>query len=134
MPESVRYLLSKGKVAEAQKIVSDLENKLGVKYNGDLTVKTEEIKVEKPRLKDLWSRKYLARTIMLWIVWFGIVYSYYGIFTWLPAIVYQQGFEFVKTFEYVLLITFAQQSSAASARHGLSIKSAENTRCRSFCA
>ena len=54
------------------------------------------------------SRKYLARTIMLWIVWFGIVYSYYGIFTWLPAIVYQQGFAFVKTFEYVLLITFAQ--------------------------
>ena len=59
-------------------------------------------------LKDLWSGKYLARTIMLWIVWFGIVYSYYGIFTWLPAIVYQQGFAFVKTFEYVLLITFAQ--------------------------
>ena len=44
---------------------------------------------EKPKLKDLWSGKYLARTIMLWIVWFGIVYSYYGIFTWLPAIVYQ---------------------------------------------
>ncbi len=103
MPESVRYLLSKGKVEEAQKIVDDLEMRLGVKYKGDLKVTTDDTPTEKPKLKDLWSGKYLARTIMLWIVWFGIVYSYYGIFTWLPAIVYQQGFAFVKTFEYVLL-------------------------------
>ena len=82
--------------------------RLGVKYKGDLKVTTDDTPTEKPKLKDLWSGKYLARTIMLWIVWFGIVYSYYGIFTWLPAIVYQQGFAFVKTFEYVLLITFAQ--------------------------
>ena len=110
MPESVRYLLSKGKVAEAQKIVNDLEEKLGVKYTGDFNanVKMAQTSTKKPSLKDLWSSRYLPRTIMLWIVWFGIVYSYYGIFTWLPAIVYNQGFAFVKTFEYVLLMTFAQ--------------------------
>lgn len=107
MPESVRYLLSKGRVEEANKIVNDLEAKLGVKYKGDLKAEPEKPAV-KASLKDLWSSKYLARTIMLWVVWFGIVYSYYGIFTWLPAIVYKQGFAFVKTFEYVLLITFAQ--------------------------
>lgn len=107
MPESVRYLLSKGRVEEANKIVSDLEAKLGVKYKGDLKAEPKKPAV-KVSLKDLWSSKYLARTIMLWVVWFGIVYSYYGIFTWLPAIVYKQGFAFVKTFEYVLLITFAQ--------------------------
>lgn len=107
MPESVRYLLSKGRVEEANKIVNDLEAKLGVKYKGDLKAEPEKPAV-KASLKDLWSSKYLARTIMLWIVWFGIVYSYYGIFTWLPAIVYKQGFAFVKTFEYVLLMTFAQ--------------------------
>ncbi len=116
MPESVRYLLSKGRIAEAQKIVNDLEEKLGVVYNGDFNsdakaavAETQEAKRDsKVGLKDLWSTKYLSRTIMLWIVWFGIVYSYYGIFTWLPSIVYQQGFAFVKTFEYVLIITFAQ--------------------------
>ncbi len=116
MPESVRYLLSKGRVSEAQKIVNDLEEKLGVVYNGDFNsdakaavAETQEAKRDsKVGLKDLWSTKYLSRTIMLWIVWFGIVYSYYGIFTWLPSIVYQQGFAFVKTFEYVLIITFAQ--------------------------
>ena len=45
---------------------------------------------------------------MLWLTWFGIVYSYYGIFMWLPSIVFSQGFEVVKTFEYVLIMTMAQ--------------------------
>jgi putative MFS transporter len=45
---------------------------------------------------------------MLWLVWFGIIYSYYGIFMWLPSLVYQQGFTVVKTFEYVLVMTLAQ--------------------------
>lgn len=45
---------------------------------------------------------------MLWLVWFGINYSYYGIFMWLPSIVFQQGFTVVKTFEYVLIMTIAQ--------------------------
>ena len=41
-------------------------------------------------------------------VWFGIIFSYYGIFLWLPTLVYQQGFTVVKTFEYILLMTLAQ--------------------------
>ena len=45
---------------------------------------------------------------MLWLAWFGIVFSYYGIFSWLPSISFSQGFEVVKTFEYLLIMTFAQ--------------------------
>ena len=45
---------------------------------------------------------------MLWIVWFGIVYSYYGIFTWLPSLMASQGHSILKTFEYILLMTLAQ--------------------------
>ena len=47
-----RYLLSKGKVEEAQKIVDDLEMRLGVKYKGDLKVTTDDTPTEKPKLKD----------------------------------------------------------------------------------
>ena len=45
---------------------------------------------------------------MLWILWFGIVYSYYGIFTWLPSLMVGQGYSVIKTFEYVLIMTLAQ--------------------------
>ena len=61
-----------------------------------------------PKFASLWSRPYRTRTAMLWLAWFGIVYSYYGIFMWLPSIVYSQGFAVVKTFEYVLIMTLAQ--------------------------
>ena len=45
---------------------------------------------------------------MLWLIWFGIVFSYYGIFTWLPSLLVKQGYSIVQSFEYVLLMIVAQ--------------------------
>ncbi|MCR5175219.1 MAG: MFS transporter [Anaerovibrio sp.] len=112
MPESVRYLISKNKVEEAKEIILDLEKKLhidSVPFDKELTPEERgSAAVEVAGPKTLWSEKYVKRTIMLWMAWFGIVYSYYGIFMWLPSIVFQQGFAVVKTFEYVLIMTVAQ--------------------------
>ncbi len=107
MPESVRYLLSKGKTEEAEKIIIDLENKLGVEHKpfDEEKIIPEEVQ---PSPLLLFSQQFRIRTIMLWLTWFGIVFSYYGIFMWLPSIVYAQGFEVVKSFEYVLVMTLAQ--------------------------
>jgi putative MFS transporter len=108
MPESVRYLLTKGKISEAQHIVADLEQRLHVPVRAFEPEKPVLRQDVSPSLSTLWSKPFIIRTIMLWIVWFGIVYSYYGIFMWLPSLVYQQGFTVVKTFEYVLIMTLAQ--------------------------
>ncbi len=45
---------------------------------------------------------------MLWVLWFAMVYSYYGIFTWLPSLLVSGGNEIIKSFRYVLIITLAQ--------------------------
>ncbi|ORT99101.1 Niacin transporter NiaP [Anaerovibrio sp. JC8] len=112
MPESVRYLISKNKIDEAKKIILDLEKKLHVEskpFDAELTAAEMGSSTEKtPGLLGLFGTSYVKRTIMLWLAWFGIVYSYYGIFMWLPSIVFQQGFAVVKTFEYVLIMTIAQ--------------------------
>ena len=42
-------------------------------------------------VKDLVSR-YLKVTLILWIVWFCGVFTYYGIFLWLPSVVSQKMF------------------------------------------
>lgn len=45
---------------------------------------------------------------MLWIVWFTVVFSYYGMFLWLPSVMTMKGFSLIKSFEYVLIMTLAQ--------------------------
>ena len=109
MPESVRYLLSKGRTEEAEAIVAQLEERAGIKAaHHEIEDKTKVLEEVKPSLAAIWSGRFARRTAMLWIAWFGIVFTYYGIFTWLPSLVYNQGFTFIKTFEYVFIMTLAQ--------------------------
>ncbi|MGO4900359.1 MFS transporter [Bacillus sp. GM2] len=59
-------------------------------------------------VKNVWSRKYARPTAMLWIVWFCVVFSYYGMFLWLPSVMVMKGFSMIQSFEYVLIMTLAQ--------------------------
>lgn len=60
------------------------------------------------KMKEIWSEKYAKRTLMLWIVWFTVVFSYYGMFLWLPSVMVLKGFSMIQSFGYVLLMTLAQ--------------------------
>ncbi|MEI4801014.1 MFS transporter [Bacillus sp. NPDC077411] len=59
-------------------------------------------------IKAVWSGEYRRATIMLWILWFCVVFSYYGMFLWLPSVLVLKGFSLIKSFQYVLIMTFAQ--------------------------
>lgn len=48
------------------------------------------------------------RTIAIWVAWFGVNFSYYGAFIWLPTLLLHQGYDLVQSFEYTLIITLAQ--------------------------
>lgn len=69
-------------------------------------------KKEKPSMlqsiTNVWSKKYTRRTLMLWVLWFCVVFSYYGMFLWLPSVMVMKGFSMIKSFEYVLIMTLAQ--------------------------
>lgn len=56
----------------------------------------------------LWEKKYARSTLMLWILWFAVVFSYYGMFLWLPSVMVGKGFDLISSFKYVLLMTLAQ--------------------------
>lgn len=60
------------------------------------------------RLAALWSAPHRRATLMLWVLWFTVVLSYYGMFLWLPSVMVSKGFELIQSFEYVLLMTLAQ--------------------------
>lgn len=59
-------------------------------------------------IASLWSREYARSTLMLWILWFCVVFSYYGVFLWLPNVMVLKGFTLIKSFQYVLIMTLAQ--------------------------
>ena len=60
------------------------------------------------KIQSLLSRDFYRQTVMLWVVWFCVVFSYYGMFLWLPNVMMMKGFNMVKSFEYILIMTFAQ--------------------------
>ncbi|WP_305792111.1 MFS transporter [Sporosarcina sp. Te-1] len=60
------------------------------------------------KITSIWHKPYGRRTLMLWIVWFTVVFSYYGMFLWLPSVMVMKGFDMIKSFGYVLLMTLAQ--------------------------
>ncbi|WP_334072797.1 MULTISPECIES: MFS transporter [Paenibacillus] len=60
------------------------------------------------RFMSVWASPHRKSTIMLWILWFTVVFSYYGMFLWLPNVMLLKGFSLVKSFEYVLIMTLAQ--------------------------
>ena len=111
LPESVRFLISKGRIDEAKTIILRIEKDLAVNSEpfDEKSISSESLSENvQSNFFTLWTPKFRARTIMLWLAWFGIVFSYYGIFTWLPSITFSQGFGIVRSFEYVLIMTLAQ--------------------------
>ena len=104
LPESVRFLESKGRTGEAEAAVRDFEAAAGVE-----PVPGPEVPVPKAAASDsIWSPAYRRRTAALWMVWFCINLSYYGAFIWIPTLLVQRGFPLVRSFEFTLIITLAQ--------------------------
>ncbi len=59
-------------------------------------------------MKSVWAKEYSKQTLILWILWFCVVFSYYGMFLWLPSVLIIKGFDLIKSFQYVLIMTLAQ--------------------------
>jgi len=100
IPPSPRHLLLIGEREKA----FEISEKYGLKL--------PEIKASKPKLTEqiniLFSRENRRITVSLWILWLTIAMGYYGIFIWLPKSILSANIPIAKSFQYLLVITFAQ--------------------------
>ena len=110
VPESPRYLESIGKEKEADELVSKMEKQAGIKYESEAAITQANQNVNKIRvsLLDLWSKKYINTTVVLWVIWFGINFGYYGFVLWTPTLLMGKGFALVKSFQFTLIMSLAQ--------------------------
>lgn len=107
LPESVRFLESKGRTEEAEAIVADLERTAGIPTPAE-PIDTHHEAVPKTTLRELFGPRFRRRTVALWLTWFGVNFSYYGAFIWIPTLLFEGGMTLVKSFEFTLLMTLAQ--------------------------
>ncbi|MDJ1370549.1 MFS transporter [Gulosibacter molinativorax] len=111
LPESVRFLESKGREDEAEAAVRKFEAAGPI----DLTVQPATTHDASEDAPSIWSKGMRRRTTGLWIVWFCINLSYYGAFIWIPSLLVEAGFPLVKSFQFTLIITLAQLPGYAAA-------------------
>lgn len=104
IPESVRFLESKGREEEAEQAVRYFEQASGVAPVD--SPKGEPLPTIATR--ELFGKRYIARTAAIWATWFFVNFSYYGAFTWMPSLLADQFGSLTKSFGYTLIIAIAQ--------------------------
>ncbi len=107
IPESPRWYMVKGSPAEAEEHLSQLERDIEAETGKTLPVAVPVPKVFAEtgnKMAVLFKPNYSRRTMMLWILWFCLMFGYWGLNTWLPTLLKNSGYSMVASIGYVLIM------------------------------
>jgi MFS transporter, putative metabolite:H+ symporter len=95
MPESPRWLASKGRIEKADKVVTMLEKdavKEGKPLPEPVVRPVDPKATARSDWRELFRGIYLKRTLMIWVLWTCVYMINNGLVTWLPTL-YKQVFD-----------------------------------------
>ena len=110
VPESPRWLEHAGRHAEADTVMRNIEVKV-MRSTGLSTLPAPAPhRVATPArgrsaLREIWSGPYRRRTTMVWLLWFFALLGFYGLTSWLGALLQQAGFAVTQSVYYTVLIS-----------------------------
>lgn len=112
VPESPRWLADRGRHEEADQVMNQIETKVSARLGGRALPEPQPLP-EQDRgerrfsFLELWSPGYASRTVMIWLTWFFALLGFYGLTTWLGALLQEAGHSVTKSVAYTILISLA---------------------------
>src|ERR1700733_11199746 len=109
LPESPRWLAQQGRMQEAEHVMSDIEARVGADYGRPLPL-PEPPHYQDPRqgsIREIFSPRYLRRTIMLMLFNFFQTVGFYGFVAWTPTLLIAKGIHVTQSLEYSTIINVA---------------------------
>jgi MFS transporter, putative metabolite:H+ symporter len=109
VPESPRWLAAHGHSDRAEAVMQGIENKVSARLGKPLPAAVPQTIVASVHvgIGTLFSGIYARRTTMLWTLWFFALLGFYGLTTWLGALLQAKGFPVTKSVFYTILISLA---------------------------
>ena len=110
LPESARWLEQHGRKAEAEAIVSDIEQKIRADTRPRSAAAANRRRRNRGKTgswMEMWGPDYRSRTIMLVIYNLFQTIGYYGFSSWVPQLLISQHIEVTRSLAYTFIIAIA---------------------------
>ncbi|MBO0804130.1 MAG: MFS transporter [Nocardiopsaceae bacterium] len=111
VPESPRWSEAKGRLEDAERTLRDIEARVESEHGKPLpppppaeTAEGTAGPAASTSVRDIFSRAYLARSIMLWITFGGLFFVFYSIQVFMPTVVSKMGFTLTSAFAFTSII------------------------------
>lgn len=109
VPESPRWLESRGRRSEAADIMTMMERKVEAAHGQPLAEPEPPthaaLASEGFPLRHMFTKEYRKRTFMAWAMWFFVLLGYYSITTWMGKLLADSGMAIADSIAFVLLMT-----------------------------
>jgi putative MFS transporter len=119
LPESPRWLESKGREAQAHAIVDAIEARVIAETGQTLAAPGLDAPVscrgETGSWAEIWHGRYLRRTVMLSMFNFFQTFGVYGFGAWVPVLLYSKGITITHSLLYTMVIAFTTPLGALGA-------------------